>query len=487
MKKAVLRMIAGALVLMLLLSAAACRSSGKPGSSSSGNSLKKYALASAAYPDLPEVPDHQSMMEKLNALDHSKLGEQYYTRYDAIVSDYQKKLDKYQTVLQEFKAAGTADPQYTAALSDYTDRTAAQIFHEYKGRNIVFSPSNFFLALSMLAETTGTESREEILQLIGVPTVEEARSLANAVFRTTYRLDGAGRTLLANSLWLSDALHYHQEVADVLAKEHFASSYTVPMGKEETDLAVRQWIDDNTANLLEDASAGIHLPDSTVAALVSTLYFKDNWRSPFSEAKTSGADFTDRDGTKHITLCMHKDLAESTAFHSEEGHYTVSALPFESGASMVFLLPDEGVSLDELLEKQLVTKALLTFPDPEQQEPSHVKWLVPKFDIDADLSLIDTLKALGVTSIFDETTSDFSPLLASEDTGPVTVSTVKHAARVKVSEEGCEAAAFTLITPTYASLPPELPIIEMYLNRPFAFMITGLDGLPLFIGIVNYV
>lgn len=33
----------------------------------------------------------------------------------------------------------------------------------------------------------------------------------------------------------------------------------------------------------------------------------------------------------------------------------------------------------------------------------------------------------------------------------------------------------------------ELPEIEMNLNRPFAFMITGVDGLPLFIGTVNTV
>ena len=31
----------------------------------------------------------------------------------------------------------------------------------------------------------------------------------------------------------------------------------------------------------------------------------------------------------------------------------------------------------------------------------------------------------------------------------------------------------------------ELPEIEMDLNRPFAFLITGVDGLPLFIGTVN--
>ena len=34
-------------------------------------------------------------------------------------------------------------------------------------------------------------------------------------------------------------------------------------------------------------------------------------------------------------------------------------------------------------------------------------------------------------------------------------------------------------------MPEDLPVVEMNLNRPFAFAITGADGLPLFVGAVN--
>jgi len=66
------------------------------------------------------------------------------------------------------------------------------------------------------------------------------------------------------------------------------------------------------------------------------------------------------------------------------------------------------------------------------------------------------------------------------------VSAVKHAARVKVDEEGCEAAAFTAISvECTAAMPEQLPIVEMELDRPFSFLITGASGLPLFLGTVN--
>ena len=63
---------------------------------------------------------------------------------------------------------------------------------------------------------------------------------------------------------------------------------------------------------------------------------------------------------------------------------------------------------------------------------------------------------------------------------------MQHAARVKIDEEGCEAAAFTaIIADATAAMPQELPVVEMDLDRPFAFAITGADGLPLFVGTVN--
>ena len=65
---------------------------------------------------------------------------------------------------------------------------------------------------------------------------------------------------------------------------------------------------------------------------------------------------------------------------------------------------------------------------------------------------------------------------------------MQHAARVTLDEEGCEAAAFTAIAVAETALPPQdLPTVEMNLNRPFAFLITGADGLPLFLGAVNTV
>ena len=60
-----------------------------------------------------------------------------------------------------------------------------------------------------------------------------------------------------------------------------------------------------------------------------------------------------------------------------------------------------------------------------------------------------------------------------------------QAARVKIDEEGVEAAAYTEIS-VNDSAPMEPPsVVEMNLNRPFLFVIFSDDDVPLFVGTVQ--
>ena len=110
-----------------------------------------------------------------------------------------------------------------------------------------------------------------------------------------------------------------------------------------------------------------------------------------------------------------------------------------------------------------------------------VNLALPKFDTASDLDLADSLKALGITDVFDPAVSDFSPM--TDDTAAY-LSQAKHAARVTVDEEGVTAAAYTVMMTCGAAAPPEEEV-DFVLNRPFVFAITGTDGLPLFVGIVH--
>ena len=149
---------------------------------------------------------------------------------------------------------------------------------------------------------------------------------------------------------------------------------------------------------------------------------------------------------------------------------------------MWFLLPDEGVSVDELLKDEETMRFLTEKENWENQMYLTVNLSVPKFDAASDLDLIADLKALGITDVFDSAVSDFSP--AAKDAEGLFLSQAKHAARVAIDEKGCIAAAYTVMAVCGAGAPPHEEI-DFVVNRPFLFAITGSDGLPLFIGVVN--
>ena len=446
--------------------------------------FEKLALRLAALPELPEEPDESALWDELSKLDYDKLGDEAYnTAYQALWKEFSAQQTAYYDALRTLRGEGV-DEALTPSLTRYSLRTVQQLFSGATEQNVVYSPANLYLALCMLAETTEGDSRAQILDLLGLDSAEQARSAANALWRTLYRGGADGKTLLANSLWLNEQFDYHEDTVDTLAKDYFASTFRAPMGDQATDAAIAEWINENTNHLLEDAANALETKPETLMALISTLYFKGTWSKQFEAFNTSEDVFTNAKGEEQKIDFMHK-TDEHREYYRGDG-FTVASLPFRDGTSMWFLLPDEGTTLTDTIFAELprfVDTGGLETPDPGfEQGYADIHWSVPKFDVDSDLDLIPTLVALGVTDIFADGVADFSPLTDLD----ALVSQVKHAARVKVDEEGCEAAAFTAImAEATAMMPEDMPIIEMNLNRPFGFLITGADGLPLFTGIVN--
>ena len=61
-----------------------------------------------------------------------------------------------------------------------------------------------------------------------------------------------------------------------------------------------------------------------------------------------------------------------------------------------------------------------------------------------------------------------------------------HGVRVAADEDGLTATAYTLISAPSTGMPEQLEQIEFNVNRPFLFVVTSRDGLPLFAGTVEH-
>ena len=85
--------------------------------------------------------------------------------------------------------------------------------------------------------------------------------------------------------------------------------------------------------------------------------------------------------------------------------------------------------------------------------------------------------------VFEQDKADFSPLFQYSEV-PAFLSDVQQGSRVAIDEQGVTATAFTAMRMYGAAKPPEEKI-DFVLNRPFVFVICGISGDPLFIGVVN--
>lgn len=345
--------------------------------------------------------------------------------------------------------------------------------------NRVWSPINGYIALAMLAETTGGASRQQILNVLNTGCLETLRTQVSAVWEKVYR-DKNNITILANSLWLDEGLEYRQEVMDNLAYHHYASVYQGNLGSSKTNRAMQTWLNNNTAGLLKDSVNSVSLPEDTILALSSTVYFQAKWSDAFRRSDNTEDIFHAPNGDLTCTYMNKKEMHSDYYWGDSFG---AVVLNLKGGSRMWLILPDEDKTVADVLEEgQYMQMVIGTYAEETYSKYMKVNLSLPKFDVGSSANLKSGLQALGITDIFDVQAADFSPAIQSES--PVYVTEVSQAARVIIDEEGVKAASYIEIPGAGAAEPPE-EVIDFVLDRPFLFVISNYLGVPLFAGVVN--
>lgn len=417
--------------------------------------LPQYVIGQAEYPAYPAFVNAEDYYRKDGSWDHEA---------------YEQAREAARQALADM---GKTEMTDTAALLDFADAASGRVLLRQNGENGVFSPLSLYVAMAMLAELTGGESREQVLSVLGAESVEALRTAVHQLWLASYCDSGVTTCRMGGSVWLNEQVDFNEETLKTLAEHYFASSYRVTMGIEEADRAIGQWVNQQTGGLLQEECGNIRTDALTLLQMYSTLYFKARWKDTFNPERTEAGLFHlyAVDGASVKCDFMHR---ESRGGYRRGEGYTAAVLPFTAGGGyMVFCLPDGESNVDELLRQEGLVSQLREMTD----YGAMIHWKVPKFDVRSTIGLNEVIKELGVERVFGDG-ADFSPLTAM----PAFLNSVRQSARVKIDEEGVEAAAFTEMAICGASLPHQE--IYMTLDRPFIFAIYDESGLPLFVGTV---
>ncbi|MBQ1208749.1 MAG: hypothetical protein IIX65_09480 [Lachnospiraceae bacterium] len=421
--------------------------------------LRAHAVSEAVYPEMSPYP-MGNFIKPNGEFDHES--------YEVVNNAWR----------QDRKEQRNQPEGYTEGADQFAAVTIPHFLRGAGTGNVIYSPLNVYMALAMAAEITDGETRAQLLALLGAEDIDALRWKAPAIWNAHYHRDGATSTVLASSLWLDERILYKEETVKNLAENYYASTYQGDMQTTEMGDALRAWLNQQTGGLLEDSIRNVKFSPETVLALASTVYLREKWSDEFSEKATKTDIFHAPTGDVECDF-MYRQLDQNYYWADKFGG-TFKTL--KNGDCMWFILPDEGVSVDEVLGDSQLTEFLAAEEKWENSKRVVIYFHLPKFDISSDLDLKEGLTELGITELFISGKADFTPL--SDDLPFAYVGEVSHAARVAVDEEGVTAAAYTEM-PAPGAAPPPDEEIEFKLDRPFIFAITGHDGLPLFVGVVN--
>lgn len=454
MAKTFRKVLAAALAALIFITTGC--SSAETGTTSTGS-----VLAQPSYPEMSPYPNEQEFFQENGEFD----GDGF---------------DKVYTAWREDQLAQQNQPLgYADGLEDFFLQSIPVFLSDAKGDNAVCSPLNIYMALALLAETTGGNSRQQILDVLGSDSAAALREQAGQVWNAHYCADGATSTLLANSLWLNSGVTYRAETVNTLAENYYASVYQGDLGSEEMNQALRDWVNAQTDGLLEDQPQNLEMDAETILALASTICYRAKWRDEFWEDNNTQGLFHAPEGDTSVTF-MNRTLAYGPYFWGED--FAAACLTLEDSSKMWLILPDEGKTPQDILSSGYALDMVLNHSDSyENRRQLQVHLSLPKFDVAADVPLEEALQSLGITDVFSEAKADFTPILPEDGAW---LNSVQHAARVAIDEEGVTAAAYTVMMYCGASIPPE-DEVYLTLDRPFLFVITSRDDLPLFAGVVN--
>lgn len=360
------------------------------------------------------------------------------------------------------------DEKFLSYLSEHTEG------------NYMASPLSFRYALGLLLAGANGETKTELLDALGVSGVSNeeewiehcltfngfveyfAEDLKRDVeeFRT-YQAEGyypsnaeePFRALrVANSVWTNGDIipggfkeSYQETVSRNYAAEtrRFLSSNAVEK--------INEWADIKTEHLIQELLPKDYPTDELAVVLMNALYFKDAWESEFSKSLTKAGDFHTESGSIAKKDFMYNE--DRFPYYEDETTKLV-ILPMKGGVSMAFVLG----STEGLAEK--ISRA----------DSATVRVTIPKMDLESSFSsgeLVDFLKELGVRLAFDGNRADFSEMVDH----PVFVSDIIQKTRIKLDEEGVEAAAVTAIMMNESAVfePNEPKVFTA--DQPFSFYI----------------
>jgi serine protease inhibitor len=341
--------------------------------------------------------------------------------------------------------------------------------------NVFLSPLSASMALGMTMNGARGETFEGMRSALGFGTMSQAD--INASYRSLIDLlrglDSKVEMRIANALWTRKGFPLRTDFVTTTRDFFGAETRELDFADPASVGIINGWVHAGTNGRIGKILEALD-PD-IVLYLMNAIYFKGSWTQQFDPRHTQDAPFRRADGTEQRVRMMTLSGAKVRSYQDAE--VQILDLPYSRGAfSMTLALPGHGRSLDQLvatLDDQRWSHWM------ERLNESSLDVHLPRFRLEYEQILNETLRALGMERAFSELHADFSGISPRGD--DLFLHEVRQKTFLEVNEEGTVAAAVTSVAMGPTSAPPSFRA-----DRPFLLVIRErFSGTILFIGAIG--
>ncbi len=337
-------------------------------------------------------------------------------------------------------------------------------------KNAAISPLSVMLALAMTANGAEGETLAQMQNALGGMDIEDLNKYLSSYVKNLPSSDKSKITL-ANSIWLRDdknRLNVNDDFLKANANYYSADAYSAPFDSDTLN-DINNWVSENTDGRIKEMLNEISV--DAVMYLINALTFDAEWLEPYVEDNVVEEEFNGANGKQTVDM-----MYSGESKYIDDGKATGFVKPYADGYSFVALLPNEGVSIGEYIASMSGEKFVESV---KSAKSCTVSTAMPKFTTEYSVELSDALKAMGMTSAFDDK-ADFSGIDSQNE---LFISQVMHKTYISVNERGTKAGAATAVEMRDGAVLEEIKYVM--LNRPFVYAIIDNEtNLPIFIGTV---
>jgi len=362
------------------------------------------------------------------------------------------------------------------------------------GKSFIYSPLSITYVLGMVNDAAVGETEKELEETLGFHEggIKAVNDYCKKLIDGLPKVDDKVTLNIANAIFLNKDYTLKPQFEQDMQTYYDATAEALDFSSPQTLGHINGWCNDKTNGMIPTILDEVK--PEMVSYLLNAIYFKADWASKFDQKNTKEEIFHPEyeylmDITNPIKVpLMHQNVLIQYLNPTLNGTYSAIEMPYGNGYwKMMVMLPEEGKTTDDIINL-LAKNGLYYGGDCDNGFfPYEVDLKLPRFETSSDTNdvkdgLIGLMKKMGIKLAFDDHFAQIPNMCEV----PLYIAMMRQKAKIKVNEDGSEAAAVTvagMMKMTSINNPVEYPKATFHANRPFVYVISeASSGVILFVG-----